>query len=71
MRTTSGSKGFMGDHVDIRGGKRAKVREHDELARRRRATFKQYLRDIEEDFLEEELEAEDPVEQNTETDQDD
>jgi len=44
----------MGTHVDTRDT-RKKVREHDELARRKRATFKQYLRNIEEDLLEDDL----------------
>jgi hypothetical protein len=46
--------GIMGNHVDTRSRK-VKVREYDELARRKRATFKQYLRDVEEDFLEEDF----------------
>lgn len=42
----------MGEHIDTRSPKKRKVKEHDELARRRRATFKQYLQQIEEDLLE-------------------
>ena len=44
----------MGQHIP-RDPRRKKVKEHDELARRRRTSFKQYLRDIEEEMLEEEL----------------
>jgi hypothetical protein len=45
----------MGSHIDTRDQKRKKVKEHDEFARKRRASFKQYLRDIEEDLLDEDL----------------
>lgn len=45
----------MGDHIDNRGSKRKKVKEHDEMARRRRTSFKQYLRDLEEELLEEDM----------------
>lgn len=44
----------MGTHIDTRAVRRQKTYEHDELARRKRATFKQYLRHIEEDLLIEE-----------------
>lgn len=55
-----GSKAYMGDHVNIiRNSKKAKVREHDESARQRRAIFKQHLRSIDEDFLEDEMYSED------------
>lgn len=46
----------MGDHIDNRAPKRKKVREHDEGARHRRTSFKQYLRDLEEEILQQELE---------------
>jgi len=47
----------MGEHIDNRAPKRKKVKEHDEGARRRRRTsFKQYLRDLDEEILEQELE---------------
>lgn len=49
----------MGNHVDTRDTRRQKVREHDELTRRNRVTFKQYLRHIEEDLLEDDLNAPD------------
>jgi hypothetical protein len=42
----------MGNHIDTRNQQRRKVKEHDEAARHRRASFKQYLRQIEEDLLE-------------------
>jgi hypothetical protein len=45
----------MGEHIDTRAPKRKKVKEHDEAARRRRASFKQYLRQVEEELLEEDL----------------
>jgi hypothetical protein len=55
----------MGNHIDTRD-KRKKVRENfDDAARRRKASFKQYLRDLEEELLDEELEDQ------TELDQDD
>jgi hypothetical protein len=41
----------MGTHIDTRTQHRQKTYEHDELTRRKRATFKQYLRHIEEDLL--------------------
>jgi Lon protease-like protein len=59
----------MGNHIDVRGSRRQKVRESDPTSRRLRATFKQYLRDLEEDLLEEDLAAEDP-DTPVETDQD-
>lgn len=45
----------MGDHIDNRSSKRKKVKEHDEMARRRRTSFKQYLRDLEEELLEDDM----------------
>jgi hypothetical protein len=44
----------MGSHVDTRSRKK-KDKVFDEGARKRRASFKQYLRDLEEELLEEEL----------------
>lgn len=46
----------MGEHIDTRASKRKKVKEHDEGARHRRTSFKQYLRDLDEEILEQELE---------------
>lgn len=40
----------MGQHIDTRNQKR-KVKEHDENDRRSKASFKQYLNQIEEDLL--------------------
>jgi hypothetical protein len=45
----------MGQHINTKSTKR-KVKEHDEGARRQRTSFKQYLRNLEESLLEEELE---------------
>jgi len=45
----------MGDHIDNRAQKRKKVKEHDEAARHRRTSFKQYLRQLEEELLEDDL----------------
>ncbi len=50
----------MGNHIDNRAPKRKKVQEHDEAARRRRTSFKQYLRQLEEELLEDDLDAELP-----------
>lgn len=49
----------MGNHIDNRAPKRKKVKEHDELARQRRTSFKQYLRQLEEELLEDDLTADD------------
>ena len=57
----------MGNHVDSRG-KKGTLREHDEQARHRRATFKQYLRNIEEDLLEDDLADADPIDEDSEED---
>lgn len=46
----------MGEHIDNRAPKRKKVKEYDEGARHRRTSFKQYLRDLDEEILEQELE---------------
>lgn len=57
----------MGDHIDNRATKRKKVKEHDEGARHRRTSFKQYLRQLEEELLEDDLlddEQEDQVDDN-------
>ncbi len=45
----------MGEHIDNRGSRKKKVKEHDAGARRTRVTFKNYLRELEEELLEEEL----------------
>ena len=58
----------MGSHIDTRGFKRKKLGESDDMARRRRATFKQYLQQIEEDLLEDDLTTLDP--ETPEADQD-
>ena len=49
----------MGEHIDNRstGPRRKKVTEGpDILARKRRVTFKNYIRELEEELLEDELE---------------
>jgi hypothetical protein len=52
----------MGEHIDTRATqKRKKLKEHDTNARHARITFKRYLRDLEEELLEIEAEAADPV----------
>jgi hypothetical protein len=56
----------MGSHVDTRERRRKQIKEHDESARKRRASFKQYLRRVEEEFLEDEL----PDEIDDDADQD-
>lgn len=45
----------MGEHIDYRS-KKKKIKEHDAGARRNRVTFKSYLRALEEELLDEELE---------------
>jgi hypothetical protein len=55
----------MGNHIDTRS-RRNTVREHDELARKSRTTFKQHLRDIEEELLEDEDFTVDEIEQDQE-----
>lgn len=49
----------MGDHIDNRAPKRKKITERDESSRKARASFKQYLRQLEEDLMEEDLAYED------------
>jgi hypothetical protein len=50
----------MGEHIDNRGPKKKKkIKEHNTDARQNRITFKRYLRDLEEDLLDLDLEAED------------
>lgn len=46
----------MGHHIP-RDTQRQKLKERDEFARRRRTSFKQYLRDLEEEALDEELDV--------------
>lgn len=52
----------MGTHIP-RDQQRRKIKEHDDMARRRRASFKQYLRDLEEELLEADMaeETDDPL----------
>lgn len=46
----------MGEHIDTRGQRRKKtVESEDNLARKRRVTFKNYLREREEEELLEDL----------------
>jgi len=53
----------MGEHIDNRKPKHKKLKEgNDPLSRARRVTFKNYLREVEEELLEADLEtAEEPV----------
>ena len=56
------AKTSMGDHIDNRKGVKHKKRKMGEgvdpaLARRRRVTFKNYLREVEEELLEADLET--------------
>jgi len=55
----------MGEHIDNRKPKRKKLKEgNDPLSRARRVTFKNYLREVEEELLEADLEnaeVKDPV----------
>lgn len=61
----------MGEHIDTRSTvKRKKLKEHDTSARHARITFKRYLRDLEEELLEDEVEAVDPDLADTDTNQD-
>lgn len=47
----------MGEHIDNRKSKRKKLKEGvDPLSRARRVTFKNYLLEVEEDLLEDDLE---------------
>jgi len=49
----------MGEHIDNRGPRRKKTNEsEDDLARKRRVTFKNYIRELEEDLLEDDLDVE-------------
>jgi hypothetical protein len=58
------SKAYMGEHIDLRGPKKfKKIKEHNTDARHNRITFKRYLRDLEEELLDLDLEATDPVEE--------
>ena len=57
----------MGDHVDNRGFNRKKIREHDESARFRRNSFKQYLNELEEQRANEELDTEKDPESDDKT----
>lgn len=51
----------MGTHIDTRTQRRQKVKEHDRAARSRRATFKQYLRQIEEELIEDDLQSDEDL----------
>ena len=47
----------MGEHIDNRGPRRKKTHESEDiLARKRRVTFKNYIRELEEELLEDDLE---------------
>ena len=49
----------MGEHIDNRGQRRKKTNESEDiLARKRRVTFKNYIRELEEDLLEDDLDGE-------------
>ena len=49
----------MGEHIDTRGTRRKKTNESEDiLARKRRVTFKNFVRELEEDLLEDDLEGE-------------
>ena len=58
----------MGEHIDNRISKKKKLKEHDTNARQARITFKRYLRELEEELLDEPLAV--PDESNLD-DQDD
>lgn len=47
----------MGNHIDNRTSKRKKVKEYDEDSRRQRASFKQYLRNLKEESLEDDFDC--------------
>lgn len=50
----------MGEHIDNRSPRRKKTNEsEDNLARKRRVTFKNYLREVEEELLEDDQDDED------------
>lgn len=60
----------MGEHIDNRAPRRKKTHESEDiLARKRRVTFKNYIRELEEDLLEVDLDIEDDT--STERDPDD
>lgn len=44
----------MGTHIDTRQRKKQKRADFDKEARKQRASFKQYLRELDEELLEEE-----------------
>ena len=52
-----GIEGIMGSHIDTRQKQKQKHTNEDIGARKRRASFKSYLRQLEEDLLEQELEG--------------
>lgn len=49
----------MGDHIDRKATKRGKQMSEDDLARRRRVSFKNYLREVEESLLEDAIDEND------------
>lgn len=56
----------MGEHIDNRSPRRKKTNEsEDNLARKRRVTFKNYLREVEEELLEDDQDDEDIPDINT------
>lgn len=61
----------MGEHIDNRGSKKKKLKEHNTDARQNRITFKRYLRDLEEELLDLDLEATDPIDLTPTPNQDD
>lgn len=57
----------MGEHIDTRSLRRKKTNESEDiLARKRRVTFKNYLREVEEDLLEDDLEEDESERTNDE-----
>jgi len=58
----------MGEHIDNRQNKRKKPqKDRDPAARLARTSFKQYLRDLDEELLEEDLNYDDQDDSNTES----
>jgi hypothetical protein len=63
----------MGEHIDTRGPRRKKTNEtEDILARKRRVTFKNYIRELEEEEMLEEMDPveDDPSEYTSDADKD-
>lgn len=59
----------MGNHIDTRSQRRKKTNESDDQARRRRIGFKQYLRNLEEEFEDDLLEDDLSSAQNSNQDE--